>query len=156
MRLNEKYCSNCTTTYKNTTSFAILFFSWNFWFNFSEGYRLKYYFVNIEETKLERHFPPVLNISNEHTKFNHIPYSSICHKLRRRVIFYIYWCKNFWEKIIPLFLHSWVSGKLYFSWQSAIGRSTEPLKDSAIQYLEYGKQKRNQTKKPIWLPIFDL
>ena len=48
--------------------------------NVPEGYRLTLNFANNAETKLERHFQPVLIISNEHTKLNHTPYSSLCQK----------------------------------------------------------------------------
>ena len=123
----------------------------------SEGYRLNQHFANNEETNIERHYPPVLNISNEHTKFNHTPYSSLCLKLRKMGIFLHYTdAKFFGKKLYYRFLHPWISRNLYFSWRSSIWRLTEPVKDSAIHYLEHGKQKRKQTNNPRWLPILDL
>ena len=55
--------------------------------NVCEVLRLIQHFANNEESKLDRYFPPVLNISNEHTEFNHIRYSSLCHKLGKTGFF---------------------------------------------------------------------
>ena len=89
----------------------------------------------------------MLNISNEHTKFNQNPYSSLYHKLRK--------AGNFLHKLMQQ-TNKQLVGNYIFSWWSAIGHPTEPLNDSAIQYIKYGEQKRKQTKNPRLLPILGL
>ena len=54
--------------------------------------------------------------------------------------------KNFGKKICHRFFILKLEVKYFFSWRSAIGSPTEPSIYSAIRYLEYGKQKRKQTK----------